>query len=528
MKLFRWDVPCQACLVFSLFLSPAVLYTYKIDCMGDKVAEAGNKIISLQDGFVLLLLFILFAAVLSPFVRLCLTLPRSSEKSRGRRLFLPAFFFMAFWQLPFLLALYPTPGMNDTLFMMENPLYGGVQFPWLYSLVYGYGALLGKHLLGSREPVIFLLSLGQLFLYAYGLTRIVFHVKERQGEVPALLLYFYFTFLPMVGNYGIAAVRDGLFSLALAGCMVFMAEKTGGRGASILWFLLLLSLMLLRSNGFFIAAMLMLVSLVLQKRRRKEAVLFLLAAALAIVPGKVILSYHDWQPLFQESMAIPLQQMGRVLVMGGSRREETIELMNHLLPEEKWKKDYSPATVDFVKWDDDFKRNDLNREKGAFLLAWLDTGIRNPGLYMEGWMTETYALWNLDPLDHGVQSRFGWALSDENTKHMVPSDNDMLALGDFPMPFGLKSFLGNYTYSGSRFLGSGLCLWITLFFCLLFYCGGKKDLIPAALPLLANTLTLLVSTPASAVFRYSFAYVLGLPLLFILFLYGNGEDEKHR
>lgn len=109
MKLFRWDVPCQACLVFSLFLSPAVWYTYKIDCMGDKVAEAGNEIISLQDGFVLLLLFILFAAVLPPFVRLCLTMPRSSEKSRGRRLFLPAFFFMAFWQLPFLLALYPAP-----------------------------------------------------------------------------------------------------------------------------------------------------------------------------------------------------------------------------------------------------------------------------------------------------------------------------------------------------------------------------------------------------------------------------------
>ena len=63
MKLFRWDVPCQACLVFSLFLSPAAWYTYKIDCMGDKVAEAGNEIISLQDGFVLLLLFILFGNI---------------------------------------------------------------------------------------------------------------------------------------------------------------------------------------------------------------------------------------------------------------------------------------------------------------------------------------------------------------------------------------------------------------------------------------------------------------------------------
>jgi hypothetical protein len=60
---------------------------------------------------------------------------------------------------------------------------------------------------------------------------------------------------------------------------------------------------------------------------------------------------------------------------------------------------------------------------------------------------------------------------------------------------------------------------MTLFLCLLFYCGGRKRLILAALPLLANTLTLLVSTPASAVFRYSFAYVLGLPLLALVFLY---------
>lgn len=231
----------------------------------------------------------------------------------------------------------------------------------------------------------------------------------------------------------------------------------------------------------------------------------------------MILSCHHWEPFFQESMAIPLQQMGRVLVMGGERSDETALLMNHLLPEEKWKKDYSPATVDFVKWDDDFRRNDLNREKAAFLKAWIDTGLKNPRIYVEGWMTETYALWNLDPLEHGVQSRFGWALSDENTKNMKPSDNDMLALGDFPIPFGLKAFLGNYTYSGSRFLGSGLCLWITLFFCLLFYLSGRRRFILAALPLLANTATLLLSTPASAVFRYSFAYVLGLPLLLILF-----------
>lgn len=36
-------------------------------------------------------------------------------------------------------------------------------------------------------------------------------------------------------------------------------------------------------------------------------------------------------------MGIPLQQMGRVLALDGSRSESTVLLMDHLLPEENWK-----------------------------------------------------------------------------------------------------------------------------------------------------------------------------------------------
>lgn len=40
-----------------------------------------------------------------------------------------------------------------------------------------------------------------------------------------------------------------------------------------------------------------------------------------------------------------------------------------------------------------------------------------------------------------------------------------------------------------------------------------------------NTATLLLSTPASSVFRYSFAYVLCLPVLGILTVVGRSENE---
>lgn len=229
MKLFRWDRACRASMVFAFFLSPAAWYTYKIDSMGEKVAETGQAILTGRDGWVLLLLFLLFSAVLPPFVRLWLTLPCQSEKGGESPFFLPAFLLMALWQVPFLLSLYPAPGMNDTLFMMENPLYGGVQFPWLYSLLYGYGSMAGRYLFGSREPVIFLFSLVQLLLYAWGLTKIVFWVKRRHSRYAAIPLYFYFLLLPIIGNYGMAAVRDGLFSLCLAGFMVLMAEESWGK-----------------------------------------------------------------------------------------------------------------------------------------------------------------------------------------------------------------------------------------------------------------------------------------------------------
>lgn len=65
-------------------------------------------------------------------------------------------------------------------------------------------------------------------------------------------------------------------------------------------------------------------------------------------------------------MAIPLQ-LGRTMKLEGDRSEETRHRMDELLPEEEWKKEYSPFTVDFVKWHDHFHRNWLNGQKKEFV-----------------------------------------------------------------------------------------------------------------------------------------------------------------
>ena len=101
-----------------------------------------------------------------------------------------------------------------------------------------------------------------------------------------------------------------------------------------------------------------------------------------------------------------------------------------------------------------------------------------------------------------------------------------MATGDFPMPLWLKAGLANVSYEGSRFIGTGLSLWLTLFLGLLWIRQGRTTLLFAQLPLLANTGTLLLSTPASSVFRYSFAYVLCLPVLVAVTLCHGTRKSK--
>ena len=528
MKLFRIRFS-YLYICFSFFLAAALWYTVKIDCLdrAGEIKEAGRALLDFWDVPILLLGTAFFSLLLPKLVDRLSGFSCSRRTAADRTWYLPAFLLMALWQLPFLLSFYPAPGMNDTVFMMENPLYASVQFPWLYSVLYGYGAGWGKEVLGSREPVIFFFSLLQLLLISYGLTAFAFWVKGRVHDLAGWGLYGYFLFFPMVGNYSIAAVRDGLFSLGLLFFVWLFLRRAEGEpwGRASLWILAAaLFAMLLRSNGLLVALSVSLALFFLEKR--KEILLFFVIFALiSIVPAQVIQRTHHWEPLFQESMAIPLQQLGRTMVLGGERSEETKTLMENLLTEEEWKKEYSPYTVDFVKWHDHFHRNWLNGQKKEFLSAWVDTGLRNPRIYVEGWLTETYALWNLDPFEYGVQSRFGWALSDENTKDMKPADNDRMATGDFPMPLWLKARLANVSYEGSHFIGTGLSLWIALFLGLVRIRQGKKEYLWALLPLLVNTATLLLSTPASSVFRYSFAYVLCLPVLGILTMVGRSESE---
>ncbi len=67
------------------------------------------------------------------------------------------------------------------------------------------------------------------------------------------------------------------------------------------------------------------------------------------------------------------------------------------MPRETWKAAYRPLLrVDSVKWNPSFNASALSEDKLGFVRAYLDTGLRNPQLYLEGFLLSNAGFW--DPL----------------------------------------------------------------------------------------------------------------------------------
>lgn len=130
----------RASLFGGIPLGIAIWYTIKIFRMDDQelLRSALDPVLALSDiPFLVLFAFIGFALMQS-LAQLLLCVRILPHKSLGRKWFPVLAGTMFLYDLIFLLAFYPAPGMNDTVFMMDNPKYAGVQFPGLYSLIYGY------------------------------------------------------------------------------------------------------------------------------------------------------------------------------------------------------------------------------------------------------------------------------------------------------------------------------------------------------------------------------------------------------
>ena len=267
--------------------------------------------------------------------------------------------------------------------------------------------------------------------------------------------------------------------------------------------LLLIGTTLIRNNGIFMIFAVLLVLLLSYRKYYKKWLLVLIITILAssitkFVPG-------NQTNLFQEKVAVPLQQLGYLVYTDASISKEGKKYLNELMPTKEFKSKYNPYYVDNIKWDYNFNREYLDEKKKEFLKIWFKNLPNNFEDYVKSYMLVSYGTWAPDKFIN-TQSRFlGLGAIPEPTKKTFKNLQNKNIL-----PKKINNELTSFYEKTTIYFSGGICLWTLLILSLyVIYKKNYKYLILST-PLFAIWITLMIASPLSTAFRYMspFAYML--------------------
>jgi hypothetical protein len=215
-----------------------------------------------------------------------------------------------------------------------------------------------------------------------------------------------------------------------------------------------------------------------------------------------------------ETYGLMINQMARVVVEGGVMSEEDADYMNQLLPLEEYAEVYAPTCIDNLKWNENFSDEPL---ADGFLGHWASMLVKNPKIYIEGWIMETFGYWA--PFQRDVFYHYG----NFKTGEIYNIDSSLLTilenLGIDATPkisnANIQSILSFDTY----LFPIGLLNWGIAFLILCLILQKQKRVLLILLPSILLIATLLIASPIWYWPRYESVVEYSIPLFVVLYGY---------
>lgn len=285
----------------------------------------------------------------------------------------------------------------DGIYSSHHPL---IHTLFLGGVVEGLYAITGNYNLGiAVYTVVQMLLLSACFSY------IIFRLNKRfQSFLIQLVALAYFSLLPVIAMFSIAAVKDTLFCAAEMAFFVLIYEFFRNREEFLKYEKNIIELaiftvltMILRNNGFYIALVCIIIVLIssisyIKKYYKKLLLLFaLIAVPYFLYTGPISLAFHCkvYEP--QEKLSVPLQQMARVYKYNKDTlsKEET-DLLKQYVSEENLE-EYRATVSDFIKTE--FNVEKYREDPASFYKLWLAWGKQYPMTYISSFLINTVDGW---------------------------------------------------------------------------------------------------------------------------------------
>lgn len=451
------------------------------------------------------------------------------DQKNSRRFFWYAFICnLLIWGIWFMLFA-PGGGMNDTLNALMTEYRANNQ-PIVYQILIWYGIKFLNYLSEDMTWAYGGMVVLQMLLCAYVFARVMIWLLN-QGIKKTILnvLVMYYSLLPVVADYSITLVKDTLFAVFFVVFIILLYEIVHLDGFLndnrnfIKTLMVLIGVCCFRNNGT-IVCIVSLIVLFLLKHSNKRRVLFLIGMVLFsnMVIGHVEQIRFENDVKYREAVGVPIAQIGAVLNDPNARLDEKdLENLNELLPIKKWKENYRPSFADKVKFDEEFDNDWLNQNKGLFIKTWFNILEKNFPTYVKAYLCHSYGYWGILPYPPDMTQSYFTKINnntsiDSKWGEYCKAHN---LINQSILPKTISNVLDKVcriVFKANMLFTPGVMIW-GVFLCLALLLGEKmyRACVPW-LPLVFTWGTMMIASPASLIYRYSYYLVLALPVVFIL------------
>lgn len=510
--------------IVSLFLSISLIFSFQIL----KYYERGSLRVGENIHFNLFLALITLITSFCLYFLLKLFLMKFSKLNisksiivwNDKKVFIISFVLIFFSGLIFLLYCYPGAAMVDSYQLLIDPIGYSFQYPLVYSIVSSKLFNIFYNITGSMNLSFFFLSFIQLIIISLIISyAIKFQHSEFKCNKATFLILFYFCFFTIFSNLNISHLRDTWFSafFLIIIMMIYKVIKTNGtifqnENFIILSCIAITGLLLSRNNGVLIIAVVLLYFLIRYKKFLKYIFFMIIVFAFS-VNICIFLPNNKKNSLFQESVAVPFQQLAYTIKYGHIS-DDDLSFISEIIPVDIVKTKYSGFTFDRLKWGLMFNNFELNNKKNEFMRVWLKNMIPNYKLYIKAYMLNTCDLWAFLPFKYSQGILFELQKKDLIGFQYFEKLNNEQILPDFIYNI-LDFFYKNYCV----YFSNGMLFWIYVLLVLILVYKEKKEYLPVFIPFLLIWVNLMLMSPLASAFRYMAMFGYCLPFIIVIVFY---------
>lgn len=474
-----------------------------------------------------LLIFIVVLFILKLIILLYSKLNLKDTKwdyKHQKILFIISFITMVLvWSLC-LITYYPGGGMDDTYTALESPIFATAIHPILFCFTfYFFTVIIGFKLFHSAIIGWALFSVFQMLIVALSISfAISFLAKRNCNKYIIIFLTLFFTLVPIYSSFSIFAIKDILFSIIILYLFLWtikLVETDGeilhNKKYIILYVIIGTMLLLTRNNGIVTyLIMSILIFLIYRKQIKGTFLIFLLIPLIVNSSTNFLINkIYGVEHTFQESVSIPLQQLSATVYNDGKLTKETYDFMDKLIGINVIKKVYLNGNVDVIKFNKNFDKIYLQKNKIKFIKNWVVTLPNNFDTYVESYLLQVYHFWSIEPKAK-ISNMYYDTYSNPSDEYVEKIKSIYNIRSDNIFDAKWQNILENYYFTYTNFLSEGSMLWISfLLIILLIYKNGYKYLL-VYMPLFTVWLSVIVATPLDTSLRYVLPFVYILPLLF--------------